>query len=129
LEDHVGLIPQFLIVFFVFPGRSCKIKTLIMERTVYFFLAQQGSELPEDADCVTCTDDKNITQLKKLAHEANKNMLSGAGVDSSKLEVFEYGENGAKCPWNAKLSLCNSGIEDKPFRIFYEGIPVDSRFF
>jgi hypothetical protein len=100
-----------------------------MERTFYFFLAPKGSELPEEPDCVTCKDDNNILQFKKLVYGANMNMLSDARVDSSKLEVFEHGADGAKCAWNANLSLCTSGTEHQPFRIFYTGIHNESSFF
>ena len=100
-----------------------------MVKPVYFFLAQKGSELPEEADCVMCKGDETIAEFKKLVHQANINLLQDARVDAKQLLVFKHEENGDKCSWNAKLSACEpSGMETKPFRIFYEGIPVKFAF-
>ena len=92
-----------------------------MEKAVYFFLAQKGRELPKEGDCVTCKGDITIAEFKKEVYKANKSKLKDARVDASNLEVFECGKNGARCQWDAKLSACTSWIQDKPFRIFYEG--------
>jgi hypothetical protein len=126
LADHFFLIPKILICNFFTYRRSCRIQSLIVERSFYFFLAPKGINLSAeaDADFVTCTDDKNVAHFKKLVHEANKSTLNYAGVDSSKLEVWPYDVNGVKCRWNQKLKECGSGTEDTPFRIFYEGVPV-----
>ena len=96
-----------------------------MGKTLWYILAQKGSEFFEDADVVSCENDDTIAGLKQAVPENNMNTLSG--VDSRELEVFEYGENGTRCQGQTKLSKCTSGTDEQPFRIFYQGIHVKPR--
>jgi hypothetical protein len=94
---------------------------------VWYILDQIVGELSEDANDVECPNDSTISLLRQKVFENNKNTL--AGVDPSKLDVFEYGKiggPGTKRLGQIKLSDCTSGSMDKPFRIFYKGIPLDS---
>jgi len=97
-----------------------------MERTVWYILAEKGNELSEeDAAKVICKDGDTIADLKIKVHESNRNTLTG--VDSTKLEVYEFRETGigSRCLGPTMLSNCISGSGQKPFRISYPGIPVE----
>jgi hypothetical protein len=99
-----------------------------MAEAVWYILAEKGSELSEeDPAKVMCKHDDTIADLKIKVHESNTNTLTG--VDSRKLEVFEFSETGigARRQGPTMLSECISGRGGKPFRIFYPGIPVEPR--
>jgi hypothetical protein len=91
---------------------------------VWYILAQEGSELPEDAESVMCGNDDTISDLKQEVWKMNPNTL--IGVDARRLEVFEHGETETRCQGQTNLNECTSGSKKKPFTIFYPGIPVES---
>jgi len=100
-----------------------------MRKSVWYTLAQKGSESSDDADEVEVLCEENtatISRLRGAVCERNKSTLTS--VDPRELEVFEYGEDGTRCQGQTKLSECSSGTNEKPFRIFYPGIHIEPTF-